>query len=174
MRTRRLGALLLTLALTGLVNRESLAQTPAPSGPSAESQVQRILTKQEIAWNVGDSNAWSSTFSEDADFINILGQVFHGRETITQEHANIFGGQLKGTHAKITLRQFRQITPDVVLVEVLNEVTGLKSLPPGISATEPGVLKTRMKYVLMKHEELWQIVAAQNTAVLPSAAGPVH
>jgi uncharacterized protein (TIGR02246 family) len=172
MRTVRLGALLLTLALTGLVDRESFAQ--APSGPSAESQVQRILTKQEIAWNVGDSSSWSSPFSEDADFINILGQVFHGRETITQGHANIFGGPFKGTHTTITMRQFRQITPDVVLVEALYEVTGFKSLPPGISATEAGVLKTRMKYVLMKHEESWQIVAAQNTAILPSPAGGVH
>jgi hypothetical protein len=66
------------------------------------------------------------------------------------------------------MRQFRQITPDVILVEALYELTGFKSLPSGIVPTETGVLKTRMKYVLLKHDDIWQIVAAQNTAILPS------
>jgi uncharacterized protein (TIGR02246 family) len=157
-------ALLLTLAIAGSLDGKSFAQT----SPSPEAQIQRILTKQEIAWNVGDSASWGSAFTEDADFINILGQVFHGREAITQLHALILAGQFKGSHNTVTMRQFRQITPEVVLVEALHEVTGYKSLPPGIAPTEGGLLKTRMKYVLVKRDETWQIVAAQNTAILPS------
>jgi uncharacterized protein (TIGR02246 family) len=161
MGSMRIWALLLTLP--GSLSSAAFAQT----SPSPESQIQRILTKQEIAWNVGDSTSWGSAFAEDADFINILGQVFHGREAITQLHAIILSGQFKGSHATVTMRQFRQISPDVVLVEALHEVSGFKSLPPGITPTEAGLLKTRMKYVLLKHDELWQIIAAQNTAVLP-------
>ncbi|HWW20453.1 MAG TPA: hypothetical protein VNZ06_06585, partial [Steroidobacteraceae bacterium] len=85
----------------------------------------------------------------------------------TQLQAIIFSGPFKRTHTSVTMHQFRQITPDVILVEALREVTGFKSLPAGISPTEPGVLKTRMKYVLVKRDELWQIVAAQDTAILP-------
>jgi uncharacterized protein (TIGR02246 family) len=171
MSSLRLGALMLTLTLATSLEGESFAQTPAPS---PESQVQRILTKQEIAWNVGDSTSWGSPFAEDADFINMLGQAFHGREAIRQLHSTIFSGPYKGSHTKITMRQFRQITPDVVMVEALHEVTDFKSLPPGITPTEGAILKTRMKLVLLKRDELWQIVAAQDTAILPLAAGEVH
>jgi uncharacterized protein (TIGR02246 family) len=177
MSSLRLGALLLNLALAGSLSGESFAQTPAPtasSAASAESQVQRILTKQQIAWNIGDSASWGSAFAEDADFININGQVFHGREAIRQLHATTFAGQFKGSHTRITMRQFRQITPDVVLVEALHEVTNFKSLPPGINPTEGAILKARSKYVLIKRDDLWQIIAAQNTAILPLAAGEVH
>jgi uncharacterized protein (TIGR02246 family) len=162
MSSPRLGALLLALAFAGSFESEALAQTAA----SPESQIQHLLTQQEVAWNIGDSHSFGSAFTEDADFINILGQVFHGREAITQIHAIIFSGQFKGSHTTVTMRQFRQLTPDVVLVEALYELTGFQSLPPGIAATEAGVLKTRMKYVFMKHDEIWQIVAAQNTAIV--------
>jgi uncharacterized protein (TIGR02246 family) len=141
----------------------ALAQTP----PSPEPQIQRIIAAQEIAWNVGNSGAWTSAFTSDADFINILGQAFHGRESITQAHATLFAGPFKGSHTAVTIHQFRQVTPDVALVEAVHEVTGYKFLPPGVVPSEAGVLRTRMKYVFIKHDENWQIVAAQNTAILP-------
>lgn len=170
MSSPRLGALLVALAFAGSLESNAFAQTPT----SPESQIARLLTKQEVAWNVGDSASFSSVFSEDADFINILGQVFHGREAITQIHGFILGGQFKGSHTTITMRQFRQITPDVVLVEALYELTGYRSLPPGITPTEAGILKTRMKYVFLKRDDAWQIVAAQNTALLPPPAVTTH
>ena len=139
----------------------------------AESQIQRILTKQQIAWNVGDSASWGSAFTADADFITILGQVLHGREAITQLHAIMFRGQFKGSHAIVTMRQFRQITPDVVMVEALHEVTDYKSLPAGILAGGDGILKMRIKYVLVKRDDNWQIIAAQNTAIMPAPSPPV-
>jgi uncharacterized protein (TIGR02246 family) len=162
MSSTRLRVVLLTLAFATGADK-SFAQ----SAPNPEPQIQRIITKQEVAWNVGDSAGFGSAFTEDADFINILGQAFHGREAITQVHNMILNGPYKGSHATVTIHQFRQLTPDVVLVEAIYEVTGYKALPPGITPSSEGVLKTRMKYVLLKRDETWQIVAAQNTAILP-------
>ena len=170
MSSTRLNVVLLTLAFAATGADKSFAQ----SAPSPEAQIQRIITKQEVAWNVADSASFGSTFTEDADFINILGQAFHGREAIVQIHATIFNGPYKGSHTTVTMHQFRQLTPDVVLVEAMYEVTGYKSLPQGITPTSEGVLKTRMKYVLLKRDEGWQIVAAQNTAILPPPAQKTH
>jgi hypothetical protein len=75
MSSPRLGGLLLTLAFAASLQSNAFAQT----APSPEPQIQRLLTKQEVAWNIGDSASFGSAFTEDADFINILGQVFHGR-----------------------------------------------------------------------------------------------
>ena len=168
MNSTRVAALVLLSISVGLPSRWSVAQ----SVPSPESRIQHILSAQEVAWNLGDSTSWGSAFTEDADFINILGQAFHGRETIVQLHARGFAGPFKGSHATFTVRQFRQLTPDVVMVEAVHEITGYQALPPGVVATMPGILRTRMKYVLVKRDEAWQIVAAQNTAVLPETSAP--
>jgi len=157
--------LLLFLIIGGFATGSSSAQTAA----SPESQIQRILSAQEVAWNVGDSISWASAFTDDADFINILGQVFHGRQTIVQVHARLLAGPYQGSHTTITVRQFKQISPDVALVETVHEVTGYKSLPPGIVATTAGVLRTRMKYVAIKRDDSWQFIAAQNTAIVPDS-----
>ena len=159
-------AALLMLVVLGALSNWSEAQTP----PSAESQIQRILSAQEVAWNVGDSAAWGSAFAEDADFVNILGQVFHGREAIVQVHGRILAGPYKGSHTTITIRQFKQITPDVALIETVHEVTGYQFLPPGIIPTAAGVLRTRMKYVAVRRDDAWQFIAAQNTAILPESS----
>src|SRR5579864_6210221 len=160
----RVGVLSVILVLAVVHPTPSLAQ----SAPTPESQIQHIIEAQEVAWNVGNSASWTSAFTLDADFINILGQVFHGREAITQVHANILAGPYKGSHTTVTIRQFRQATPDVALVEAGHEISGYKYLPPGVVPTEAGILRTRMKYVFVKHDESWQIIAAQNTAILPA------
>jgi len=166
MGSMRMALLLLLGTVAAMAPAESIAQTAA----SPESQIQRIISAQEVAWNVGDSTSWASAFTPDADFINILGQAFHGRETITQLHARIFAGPYQGSHASVTITQFRQPTPDIVLLEAIHEVTAFKSLPPGVVPSAPGVLKTRMKYVFVKRDDNWQIIAAQNTAILPEPA----
>jgi len=163
MNSKRVGVLLQMLAIVVVSPDLSLAQTTA----SPESQIQHIIKAQEVAWNVGKSASWTSAFTPDADFINILGQVFHGREAITQLTSTILAGPFKGSHATVTIRQFRQVTPDVALIEAVHEVTGYNFLPPGVVPTEEGVLRTRMKYVFVKRDDSWQIIAAQNTAILP-------
>jgi uncharacterized protein (TIGR02246 family) len=158
--------LLTVLIIGGAATSSLMAQTTA----SPESQIQRILSAQEVAWNVGDSISWGSAFTPDADFVNVLGQVFHGREAIVQVHARILAGPYQGSHTTITVRQFKQVTPDVALIETVHEVTGYKFLPPGIIPTTTGILKTRMKYVAVKRDDGWQFIAAQDTAILPDAS----
>jgi uncharacterized protein (TIGR02246 family) len=163
MSSKRVGVLLQMLVVAVVLPDLSRAQTAA----SPESQIQHIITAQEVAWNVGKSASWTSAFTSDADFINILGQVFHGREAITQLISTILAGPFKGSHTTVTIRQFRQATPDVALIEAVHEVTGYKFLPAGIVPTEEGVLRTRMKYVFVRRDDSWQIIAAQNTSILP-------
>lgn len=145
----------------------SMAQSPAD-----QSELRGILQQQEAAWNRGDGSAWASAFSDDADFINIRGAVFHGRTLIAQRHAQIFSGPYQGSHSKITIRQLTEIAPGVALIETEHEITGYKFLPPGIAPTSEGVLRTLMKYVAVKQGGQWHLVAAQNTPILPDPPVP--
>ena len=170
MSSLQLGTLLLTLAMVAGLDSTAVAQTT----PGPEPQIKRILSKLENDWNAGDSAGWGGAFTEDADFINILGEVFDGRKAITQLLATRFNGKIKGTHTTVTMRQFKQVTSDVVVVEALHEATKLRIPPPGITLTQDGALRTWMKYVFVKRDDRWQIVSAQNTAILPSKADGVH
>ena len=142
------------------------AQQPANTG--GRTHMEQLLDAQATAWNQGDGTAWAAAFSDDADFVNIRGDVFTGRAAIAQQHARIFSGPFKGSHTRITLRRFAQPEAAMALVDAEYEVTGFAALPPGIVPTEPGLLRTHMKYVAVQKDGNWQFVAAQNTAILPA------
>ena len=137
------------------------------AAPTDESSIRKILSKQEQAWNMGDGAGWAKPFTEDSDFVNIRGDVFHGRNEIAARHTAILAGPFKGSHVVITVRHFRSLSPEIALIETDQEVTGFQKLMPGIAATAEGLLKTHMKYVALKQDGEWHFVAAQNTSVLP-------
>lgn len=138
----------------------------------SDPAIEQLFHQQKAAWNAGDGVAWSSAFTDDADFINIRGDVFHGREAIASRHVAIFTGFFKGSHAATTIRSITQPVPTVAIIETDNEITQFKTLPPGIVASSPGVLKTRMKFIALKQGDQWHFIAAQNTAVLPPPIPP--
>ena len=135
-----------------------------------EAALRALVARQEEAWNRSDAAAWSKDFAPDADFVNIAGMVFAGRPEIEKRHASIFASVFSGSRTKVTVRKLSFPRPDVALLETEHEVTRFAKLPPGIQTTEPGVLKTRMKYVLIREQAGWQIIAGQNTAMSPAAA----
>jgi uncharacterized protein (TIGR02246 family) len=159
---------LLVLALSPLSGMAGALEGHAQD----EAALRALVDRQAEAWNRSDAAAWSKDFAPDADFVNIVGMVFSGRAEIEKRHAFIFAGVFKGSRARVTFRKLSFPRPDVALLETEHEVTRFGVLPPGIQPTEPGVLRTRMKYVLIREQAGWQIIAAQNTAVGPVALKP--
>ena len=150
----------------------TLVAVPGARAQSSKDAIQVLLSAQEAAWNRGDGPVWAAAFTPDADFINIRGDIFHGRAEIAQRHARIFAGPYLGSHVAVTIRRFTEVVPGVAVVETDQEVTHFRVLPPGVAATTDGVLQTHMKYVATKQADSWQFVAAQNTAVLPALSPP--
>lgn len=48
--------------------------------------VEEIIIELERAWNAGDGVRWAASFSEDADFVDVVGRRQHDREMIAKEH----------------------------------------------------------------------------------------
>lgn len=138
-----------------------------------EAAIRQLVAAQAEAWNRHDATAWSKDFAPDADFVNIVGTAFQGREEIEKRHAGIFAGIFKTSTTKVTVRRLVFLGPDVAIVDTDHEVTGHSGLPPGVQNTEEsGTLRTRMKYVMKKVKGAWQIAAGQNTDVKPAPKGP--
>ena len=135
-----------------------------------ETGIREILRVQTEAWNQGDGKAWARDFSDDSDFVNVRGDVFHGKGEIADRHSAILRGPFKGSHLSLSVRRFRLLTPEVALIETDHELTHFPGMVPGIAPTSEGVLRTHMKYVAVKRDNRWQFVAAQNTAILPPIA----
>jgi uncharacterized protein (TIGR02246 family) len=128
-----------------------------------------MLATEEKAWNANDNAAYASLYTDDADFVNIRGQVFTGKVAIGKLHGKIFAGPFKGSTLKITTRLYTLLSPEAVVIDTDQEVTGYAFLPPGIVATSPGVLRTHFKYVVtLQADGTWKFVSGQNTSALPA------
>ena len=133
-----------------------------------ETSIHEILRAQTEAWNRGDGIAWAKEFTDDADLVDIRGDALHGRSDIGARVSASLQSRMKGSRLSVSIRLFTLLTPDVALVETDYEISGIQSTLPGV-ATAKGVLRTRMKYVTVRRHKHWFFIAAQNTAVLPSA-----
>ena len=125
-----------------------------------------IVKKLEVAWNNGDSVAWTTQFADDADFIHILGGHFHGHTAIERGHRAIFDTIYKGSRNKFTVENVRLIRPDVAAVFVYAELMFY------MDGQERHVLARPTLIAAKDGAGTWKIVAFQNTLVTPEGGPP--
>ncbi len=163
--------LLAALPPTGL-GAAAIAQTTVTVATD-DAAFRPLLDAQTAAWNRGDGDAWAAPFTDDASFINIRGQIVHGRAGVAQLHRMILTGPYQGSHVEIRIRRVLPLAADTALVETDQTVTRFRALPPGVVATSPGALETHMNYIARKSaDDTWRFLSAQNTAVLPGVLPP--
>jgi uncharacterized protein (TIGR02246 family) len=143
--------------------------TQAMYAQLADEAIRALIKNQTEAWNRNDAKGWTKDFVEDANFINVRGDLVKGRPAIEKIHAFIFAGPYEGSDCAVAIDSISYPGPNVAIVETLTEVTNFKSLPPGVVATSPGTLRTRLKLILVNGDSGWKIFAAQNTAIVPEA-----
>jgi uncharacterized protein (TIGR02246 family) len=159
-----IGALIMTLTIvpTACGGVKAAEDTP-------QIAIDKVLAREQSAWNAGDSISYANEFTDDADFINIRGQIFIGKPAVEQQHAKIFAGPFKGSTITIALRRFNQISDSAILVDTDQTVTHFVGLPPGIVASSPGTLVTHFKYLAIKQiDGSWKLASGQNTVALPN------
>ena len=124
----------------------------------AEDAVREVLIRLRDAWDRGDGEAYASVFSDDAQYVNALGERVHGRKSIAETHQKIFDTFFKGTKlGRNYPSNIRRITSDVVLVESSGSV-----LFPGENENNvaPNGLLT---LVVARQGDGWRIVSFHNT-----------
>ena len=162
---RYASVLLLVLLGAGLMG----CQGVQAAEPDPETAIQTLLQAQQDAWNKNDSGAYAAVFTSDVDFINIRGQIFTGKQAVTDVHTKIFAGPFKGSTILIVIRAFKLLAPGVALVDTDQTVTGYIGLPPGIVPSSTGTLLTHFKYIAVKQTDgSWLFSSGQNTSALPN------
>jgi uncharacterized protein (TIGR02246 family) len=154
----------------GLVLLSLLGCAPAANDKAhGEAAIRELLAAQAKAWNEHDAQAWVARFTDDAEFVNIMGSLFQGRAQIEQRHAELFRGVFNKSRVIVTTRKVVSLGATSALAETVHELRDYARLPPGIRPSDAdGTLRTRLKYVLVLTADGWRIRSAQNTAILPA------
>jgi len=139
---------------------------PSTSGKdTAEASIRTLVAGQAKAWNAGDATTYASLVSQDVSFTNLFGMVMYGREAFERRHAEILATFYKGTIKSHVVRRIRFVTPDVAIVDIDNEVRGVKSLPGGLAVPKDGILKTQLMEIFVKRDGRWWVEAYHNVDV---------
>ena len=151
--------MILTPGLAGV----SFAQDSASEAP-----IRAIVAEQVVAWNAGDGHAYARHLAPEASFTNLFGMVMYGAPAFAQRHADILATFYKGTTKRHNIRRIRFITPDVAIVDIDNEVHGVKSMPGGIVVPPDGIVKTQLMEVFVRRGGQWWIEAYHNVDAKPT------
>jgi uncharacterized protein (TIGR02246 family) len=134
----------------------------------AEAALRAIVAEQAAAWNAGDGVRYAARVAPEVSFTNIFGMVMYGAPAFTKRHAEILGTFFKGTTKTHVVRRIRLVTPDVAIVDIDNEVSGIKAMPAGIAMPPGGVLKTQLMEVFVRRNGEWWLEAYHNVDTKPS------
>jgi uncharacterized protein (TIGR02246 family) len=145
------------LVLTMLPPSAALAQDA-----TAEAAIRAIIAEQVVAWNAGDGTRYANHLAPDVSFTNLFGMVMYGAPAFANRHNEILSTFYKGTRKQHVVRRIRFLTPDVAIVDIDNEVQGVKEMPAGIAVPPDGVLKTQLMEVFVRRDGQWWIEAYHN------------
>ena len=159
--------MLRTLVIVLLTVAATSPQSPR-QGQTSEDEIRTIVAAQALAWNAGNGDAYAQHLAADASFTNIFGMVMYGREAFAKRHQEILATFYKGTTKHHSVRRIRFITADVALVDIDNEVRGVKTMPGGAIVPAGGVIKTQLMEVFVRRDGRWWIEAYHNVDVKPS------
>ena len=143
-----------------------LALTLSPAAPAqdtaAETAIRGIVAAQAAAWDAGDAKGYASRVAPEVAFTNLFGMVMYGKPAFEARHKEILATFYKGTTKKHVVGKIRFVTADVAIVDIDNEVHGVKAMPAGIAVPPDGVIKTQLMEVFVRRDGRWWVEAYHN------------
>jgi uncharacterized protein (TIGR02246 family) len=142
-------------ALALCIPARSAAQTGRP-----EALVESFVK----AWNAHDMESFGGLFTEDADFVNVVGMWWKGRAEIQGKHEAAHATRFKSTTLRTTGTTARLPRPDTAVIHFSWELTGESDRDGKPAPPRRGI----MQIVAIKQADGWRIAAAQNTNAVPA------
>jgi uncharacterized protein (TIGR02246 family) len=161
-------ALLRTLPVPFTILALSSSHFAFAQDQRAEAPIRAIIAAQAAAWDAGDGTAYAKDLAPDASFTNLFGMVMYGASAFAERHRQILATFYKGTTKHHAIRRIRFVTPDVALVDIDNEVRGVKTMPAGVSVPPDGIVRTQLMEILVRRGERWWVEAHHNVDTKPA------
>jgi len=126
-----------------------------------EVGVRTVVNGFEDAWNRHDMSALAMLFATDADFVNVIGMRWVGREEIKKAHSASHATIFKTSTLKLGETTVRFLKPDVATARSVWTLSGQISANGQVAPTRTGILT----HVLVRTDGHWLIVLSQNTDI---------
>jgi uncharacterized protein (TIGR02246 family) len=127
-----------------------------------QAAMEKVIADYTDSWNRFEGKGFGKDFTEDADFVNIFGMKFAGRQEIEERHVKILQTFYKGSNLEILKTEFREVQPEFVIANVYWRLYGCR--PPGPDCTSPGETREGVfMQVFVRDGGKWAITASQNT-----------
>lgn len=149
-----------------------LAAAPAMAQGTDEAAIRAIEAQQEAAWNAHDIAAWVQPYAPDSQFVTAFGLWWKGRGEIQRKMGWGFTNLFAQSHIHADQIEVTSVTPDVATAHVAWTLDGAR----GPDGSDVGTVHLVQSQTLRKAGGQWQIVSAQDTAVisqLPTGGQPV-
>ncbi len=131
-----------------------------------ETKVSRVIESFAESWNRHDMKAFSELFAKDAEFVNVVGLWWKGREEIKAAHE--FTHQTLFKNSRLTIAEVftRFPVPKIAIARCRWNLEGHVT-PDGAPLPERnGILLN----VLLKDKNTWLIIDSQNTDIIEGVA----
>jgi ketosteroid isomerase-like protein len=144
-----------------------------------EEAVRKVVNGFPEAWNRHDMNAYGALFTPDADFVNLTGTHWKGRESIQLNTAFLHGaipedsagvtlpksayGVFKTSNLTLKQVDVRFLRKDVAVAHVQLELQGDARTKDDPRKDEPRHFL--LVYVLTKENGRWLVAVGQNTEI---------
>lgn len=144
-----------------LRNKVQLIEADAANATD-ESEIRRLFSDYEAAWNRHDAAALAAFYTEDGDAVFPSGRKASGREAVRTVEAANQATTNRNSHTARQIQSIRFLTPQVALVDETATIDGMTN-DNGETVPSRNALMTT---VLVKRDGTWRIAA--NRAMLPA------
>ena len=130
--------------------------TPKPSAADAKdatANVKRVVASLAESWNRHDMAAFAAAFCDDADFVNVIGMHWQGRQEIEAKHTVTHRTIFRNSALQIVEQSVRFLNPRA-LAHVWTQLKGAESLRERVA---PETRRALMTCVLVKEADRWLI-----------------
>jgi len=133
-----------------------------------ESEAVALVTRVEAAWNAHDMTRFAAYFTEEADFVNVGGWWWRGRQEIEQNHAALHATIFQDSTMRLQLAAFKQVSPEIAVMHVKWQMGGHGK--SGVEQTTDARLGI-WSWVTRFRDGRAEIVSAHNTDTLSVPSG---
>lgn len=148
--------------LVGPLTVISMAQNIGAS--EDEEAIKSLMVEMTNGFNNHDAKAATRMYAPDGDFVSVRGEAANGAADVKAKLAAILATRAKNASLKTMKMKIRFIRPDVALVHVTNELSGLVNAS---GQTLPAHQELSLRVLVKEGGGAWQLTAFQNTLVAP-------
>jgi uncharacterized protein (TIGR02246 family) len=142
------------------------------AGHGQMKAIENLVAAQEAAWAAKDGVAYGATYAVNAEVVSPVGGLLVGRSGIAAQHVFLFNpanGPFRESTSTWQIRRVTFLTGSMAHVGLDVELKGYSSLPPGLPAVEPGIVRTKWSWIAVKRGSTWEIFHQHMTPVPPLA-----